>query len=226
MKKKQETPQIKICGLTRVDQALKCVELGADAIGLVFYPKSPRNITDMKAKEICIELPSKVSSVGVFVNESFEFIMDKVNRCHLKTVQLHGNESPALVRRLQNEDVKVIKLLYTENEPSTINAKDYDASAYIVECDKGILPGGNAMSWNWGKAKEFGKAFPFILAGGLSLENIKEAVTTAIPDAVDVSSGVEFEPGRKDIEKVRAFIKAVSQIEIPIENKRNLRVIF
>jgi len=203
--------QIKICGLTNIEQALKCAELGANAIGCVFYPKSPRNLSEDQAREICKALPSHIKTVGVFVNETFETIMQRVDHCHLSAVQLHGTESPELISRLRKESLTVIKGLYIEKSPSLEDAPKFDASAFLIECGKGKLPGGNAMAWNWGDAKEFGKKYPFILAGGLTPENVYQAIIESEPDAVDVSSGVEASPGQKDIAKVEAFINEVSK---------------
>jgi len=203
-------PQVKVCGLTRVENALECIALGADAIGCVFYPKSPRHVTDDQARDICKAVSLRAATVGVFVNESFSFIMKKVQRCLLDTVQLHGQESPELVTRLRKEKLKVIKTLFLSSMPGFKNAKDFEPSAFLVECGDGALPGGNAVSWNWEKARHLVENYPVILAGGLSQENVSTAVNQSTPDAVDVSSGVELSPGVKDSGKVEAFIHAVS----------------
>jgi phosphoribosylanthranilate isomerase len=209
MKKNNFIPQVKICGLTRVEQALQCADLGADAIGCVFYPKSPRHLTDDQAKKICLALPERVKKVGVFVNESFSSIMNHVERCHLSTVQLHGQESPELVRRLCKQNLQVIKALFIDGNPSLKDAENYPASAFLVECGQGKLPGGNALQWNWDQAKSFGEKHPLIIAGGLSPENVSHAIKVSSPHAVDVSSGVESSPGNKDIDKVSLFLDAV-----------------
>jgi len=220
-------PQIKVCGLTQVDEALKCAELGVDAIGCVFYPGSPRNITENQAKEICAALPSSVKTVGVFVNETFSNIMRKVEYCRLSSVQLHGQESPELVSQLYGEKLPVIKALFMERDPSLEVASDFQASAFLIECGKGVLPGGNAIGWDWGRARNFGEKYPLILAGGLTPENVLKAVTAGLPDAVDVSSGVESSPGRKDVKKVASFIEAVSGYNLEDEsNKKKSRNIF
>lgn len=215
-------PQIKICGLTRADEAKQCTELGADAIGLVFFKKSPRNLNRDQAQEIVKSLPDHVSKVGVFVNETFDFIMEHVNSCGLSAIQLHGKEAPDLVNRLTDTHLTVIKCLYMENEPFLTAADSYNASAYLVECKKGLLPGGNALSWNWGKAKTFGKSHPFILAGGLTPESVRMAISEASPDAVDISSGVEKSPGRKDMSKVKSFIEQVFQSSLEDSTDRRL----
>ncbi len=202
-------PQIKICGLTRVDEAVRCAELGADAIGFVFYPKSPRFVTDFDARRICEALTNSVQKVGVFVDESFKIIMKKVNGLGLTGVQLHGNEPASLNEKLLKEGLLVIKGLFSQKKPFITEAINYSASAFLVECGKGKLPGGNAMEWNYSEVSEFGKDYPMILAGGLDAVNVGKAIAECAPDAVDVSSGVEKSHGRKDLEKVKRFIDAV-----------------
>ncbi|GBC60530.1 phosphoribosylanthranilate isomerase [Desulfonema ishimotonii] len=213
-------PQIKICGLTNAEQALGCVAAGADAIGLVFYEKSPRNVTEEQARAICDALPEKVPGVGVFVNESFEFIMGKVKTCGLKAAQLHGQEGPEMVARLRESGLIVIKGLYVNKAPLLKEADDFDASGFLVECGKGKLPGGNAMTWNWGEVRGFGEDHPMILAGGLAPDNIAQAIDASQPDAVDISSGVESSPGQKDLDKVRAFMDGVLQSNLRREPRR------
>jgi phosphoribosylanthranilate isomerase len=207
-------PQVKICGLTRVEHALQCADLGANAIGCVFYPKSPRHLTDDRAGEICSAVTDRVKTVGVFVNESFSSIMKRVECCRLFAVQLHGQESPELVRRLCNENLRVIKALFIDGTPSLKDAKTYPASAFLVECARGKLPGGNAIQWNWDQAKRFGEKHPLIIAGGLSPDNVSHAIKVSSPHAVDVSSGVESSPGYKDIDKVSLFFDAVFRCRV------------
>lgn len=215
-------PQVKICGLTKTQDALKCVSLGADAIGLVFFKRSPRYVTRKKAKTICDALPEAFPKVGVFVDEPFNSLMETVFKCRLNAIQLHGNEPPKLVRDLIDQGLNVIKALYIESRPSVSQVSSYNASAYLVECAQGEMPGGNAMTWNWEDAAEFGRNHPMMLAGGLSCENVASAIEKAMPDMVDVSSGVENAPGKKDMYKVKEFIKAVQGCA----PKRELRRIF
>jgi len=213
-------PQVKICGLTRVDEALECVALKADAIGCVFYPKSPRHLTDHLAGEICLAVQERVKTVGVFVNETFSSIMQRVDRCHLNAVQLHGQEPPELVRRLREENLHVIKALFIDGKPSLEDVSSYHASAFLVECGLGRLPGGNALEWNWEQAKSLGEKYPLIIAGGLTPENVCNAIKASAPHAVDVSSGVESAPGRKDPGKVGALISAVSRCSLEKNSKK------
>ena len=215
-------PQVKICGITKTSDALECAALGADAIGCVFYPKSPRHLTDSQARSICLAMPKQVRTVGVFVNETYSAIMQRVEHCHLSAVQLHGQESPELVSRLRKENLIVIKALFADGQPSFKDVSNYHASAFLLECGQGKLPGGNALKWNWAMAKNLGNKFPLIIAGGLSPDNISYAIDVSKPHAVDVSSGVEKSPGKKDLVKVAAFINEASRFLL----KRSFNKIF
>ncbi|MFH0994878.1 MAG: phosphoribosylanthranilate isomerase [Pseudomonadota bacterium] len=203
-------PEIKICGLTRANEAVACAEAGADAIGLVFYPPSPRHLTPQQAREISMALPEHTARVGVFVDSPVSDILKRIDDCRLTDVQLHGQESPDMARALCDRDVRVTKALFIHKPPLICEASRYPAAAFLVECGKGRLPGGNALTWNWSEVKSFGQSYPLILAGGLSPDTIARAVSEAGPDAVDVSSGVEFSPGRKDILRVSTLIRAIT----------------
>jgi phosphoribosylanthranilate isomerase len=178
-------------------------------------------VTEEQAREIRQALSSTVCSlVGVFVNETFTGLMKKVERCGLDAVQLHGKESPQLVLQLVNEGVRVIKGLFVNAEPSLEAAPQYKAAAFLAECAGGPLPGGNAMTWNWDAALRISESHPLILAGGLNPDNVCDAIKAARPDAVDVSSGVEAKPGRKDMEKVKRFMEAVARSGYSHEPRR------
>ncbi len=213
MKKTRQTCEIKICGLTDPDQALACAEMGIQAIGLVFYPKSKRCVSTGKALQISRALPETVQTIGVFVNETADAILEIAEKSELTGVQLHGQEPPEVIQKLEANGLTVIKGLYLKGEPSITEVAQYEADAYLIECAKGILPGGNAMAWNWQEASGFGDKHAFILAGGLEPENVSTAIEDARPHAVDVSSGVEISPGNKDVNKVRAFVDAVHQLK-------------
>jgi len=223
MNKQPIKPQIKICGLTKIQQAVECEKSGVDAIGLIFYPKSPRYINKEKAKQITSALSPKTITIGVFVNEKINSVLKTIEKCGLKAIQLHGEESPAYTDKLIKKGIFVIKALFTEKKPFISEAYAYNASAYLIECGKGSLPGGNALQWNWEKAKNFGTNYPLILAGGINADNISKAVISAAPDAVDISSGVETFPGNKDISKVKKIITKLSDIKI---SQRQIRRIF
>lgn len=201
--------QIKICGITIVEDALACAAMGVDAIGLVFYPKSPRYVDPDQAARISSVLPPAIARVGVFVNESYESMMAAVSACKLSAVQLHGQEPPELIKKLANHDFDIIKCLYLKGCPAIDAAGSYNACSFLLECAAGMLPGGNAMTWDWSDAGKFAENYPTIIAGGLNPHNVAEAIRAATPDAVDVSSGVETLPGRKDRNMMRDFINAV-----------------
>ena len=203
--------QVKICGLTEVASAAGCVELGADAVGLVFYPRSPRYVTETRARAISNAVAPRAAVVGVFVDEPFATVMRKVERCGLSAVQLHGKETSVLAQRLHRENLTVIKALFQTRPPEFAAAGRYPAVALLLECGRGRLPGGNAEAWNWEAAGRFGRQRPIILAGGLCPENVVRAVALGQPDALDVSSGVERAPGKKDLKKVAAFLSAVGE---------------
>ena len=202
-------PQVKICGLTRVDHALACVDAGAAAIGFVFFDRSPRHVSIETAHTISRQLPSGIARVGVFVDEPYDVIMQRVAACGLTCVQLHGRETPGLVMQLKSAGVRVIKSLFMDRHPNLKTAHQFTADAFLAECGTGPLPGGNAKTWNYADAVDLGTSHPLVLAGGLSPDNISGAVQSAHPDAVDVSSGVEASPGIKDISLVKQFMEAV-----------------
>lgn len=222
MNHKPPRPQIKVCGLTRVDEALGCEELGAHAIGLVFYPKSPRHVEKNQARGIAACLDVSTRKIGVFVNETYDRMMSLSDHCGLTGVQLHGSESRELVERLKTNGLLVLKALFDQGKPSFKDAGAYDPSGFIVECGAGKLPGGNARAWDWAKARVLIKKHPVILAGGLTPGNVMTAMADGSPDAVDVSSGVESAPGRKDLNKVSSFVRTVNEYEA----NRRIKVIF
>jgi phosphoribosylanthranilate isomerase len=221
-------PQIKICGLTRPDQARACADLGADAIGLVFFDKSPRKVTLEQAAAIKAGLPPRIAAVGVFVDPDRDILARVVRQCGLDIVQLHGSESPEFVSDMHTSlNVPVIKVLFATRSPGLGDTGRYGAAGYLVECGRGPLPGGNAMAWDWAAAQNVGRDFPLILAGGLAPDNVADAIATCLPDAVDASSSLEAGPGVKDLEKVARFIAQVKQTE-PLyrSTNKNIRPIF
>lgn len=225
---KPTIPQIKVCGLTVPEEAAGCAALGADAIGLVFFPSSPRHVTLDQAARITAVLPAHVRAAGVFVDPGREFMAATIEGCGLQVVQLHGRETPDLAVWLRERfQVKVIKGLYYTKAPLLAAADDYDVAAYLVECGKGPLPGGNALAWDWGAVADFARRYPTVLAGGLDADNVGRAIAAALPDAVDASSGLEASPGRKDLRKVERFIAAVRRtVDLYRQRSRPLRSVF
>jgi phosphoribosylanthranilate isomerase len=202
---------VKICGLTRPDEAVACAEAGADAVGCVFYPKSPRCVDAGRAADIRSALPNRVAVVGVFVDATAKEILEVCSRAQIRSVQLHGSEPPALIERLIAEDLTVIKALFASGFPAPDDAPDYPANAFLVECAGGPLPGGNALAWDWSAALALADRFPLVIAGGVTVETVCRALSSSGADAVDVSSGVELSPGRKSPEAVAAFIDEVAR---------------
>jgi len=210
----KRTIQIKVCGLTEAKAAERCATLDIDAVGLVFYPKSPRHVSDAQAEEIAAAVNRRVAVVGVFVDEFADVILKKAQRCGLTGVQLHGRETPAAVAQLKNEGLMVIKALFQKREPFFQAVTRYAPSAFLLECGGGQLPGGTAQVWNWSDAKAIAVNEPVILAGGLTPANVGQAVALGRPHAVDVSSGVEAFPGKKDLSKIEAFVTAVAGVAV------------
>ncbi len=218
-------PLVKICGLTDPDNAAACVRAGADIIGLVFYPQSPRNVSRSLAKKITDRLPAHVPAWGVFVDESMEYILETVKTCGLQGVQLHGQESPEMVTLLKQQALTVTKAVFASRTPGldTIETRYPQANFHLVECGIGKLPGGNAKTWNYRQIREPAHQRPVILAGGLCCENIEHALREAAPAGIDVSSGVEYSPGIKDIHKVSELIGRIDSYAKRIETKRPVR---
>ena len=199
-------PQVKICGLTRVAEAAACATAGADAIGLVFYPPSPRHVSVAVARDIADALPAGVARVGVFVNESVNMVLSTARSAGLTAVQLHGQESPGMVADLKAAGLTVIKALFAARAPGLETAHRYGADAVLFEQGAGRLPGGNAETWDYGLARRRELGPPLILAGGLTPDNVGAAMAMAKPDAIDLSSGVESAPGRKEISLVERLL--------------------
>ncbi len=203
-------PFIKICGLRDPFQAQECARSGASAVGVVFFEKSPRNIDLYGAKKVCASLPEDMISTGVFVDESYDFIMNAVRTCDLKAVQLHGSEPPRLAMKIADHGIKVIKALFRVKDPLFSEIASYDhVWAFLLEKGDGNLPGGNAEKWDWDISVLADKGHRIIIAGGLESGNVAEALATSGAFGVDVSSGVESSPGIKDLRQVKQFIKEV-----------------
>lgn len=194
--------KVKICGIRDVSTALAAVEAGADALGFVFAP-SPRRVDREVARTICSSLPPFVSRVGVFVNAPAGLVEETAGYCGLDTLQLHGDETPEYCRSLK---YKVIKAFRVRDTVSPEGIKRYNCSAVLLDAYVPGVPGGTGRCFDWSLARELASAGPVILAGGLNPENVKQAVDTAGPYAVDVSGGVET-GGNKDLEKIRLFIQ-------------------
>ncbi|MCD6583036.1 MAG: phosphoribosylanthranilate isomerase [Desulfuromusa sp.] len=203
------TTKIKICGITNIEDALFAAEAGADALGFVFYEKSSRYITPEQVKQIITTLPPFVTTVGLFVNTATEQIKDILALTGLDTVQLHGDETPA---DCCLEPYRVIKAVRVKDADSLTGIDDYQVSALILDAWNDQQYGGTGERFDWQLAKKMTGRLPIILAGGLTPDNVAQAIEVVNPYAVDVSSGVEERPGRKDHKKVREFIKKVKAV--------------
>lgn len=198
--------KVKICGMTSVRDALYAVECGADAVGFVFYKKSPRAVTAKQVRAITAELPPFVQRVGVFVNESAEKIERTAASCGLDVVQLHGDESPAFCRGIAG---RVVKAFRVRDADSLEILSRYQVSAFLLDAYKEGEWGGTGERFNWNLVRRARKYGPVILAGGLNPGNVADAIRQCRPYGVDVCSGVESRPGKKNLKKVREFIEAV-----------------
>ena len=206
IEKFQPRIKVKICGTTSLKDAFLAVESGADAIGFIFYKMSPRNISQKEAKEIILQLPPFIETVGVFVNETSDKINRIAEQCKLNSIQLHGEESPALCRRVKR---KVIKAFRVKNADSLKSIASYNVSGFLLDSYNDGSKGGTGQVFDWNLALRVKKQGPVILAGGLNPYNVFTAIHRVKPYGVDVCSGVENSPGIKDHEKIRAFIKSV-----------------
>ena len=197
--------EVKICGLTNVDDALRCIEAGADAIGLNFWPESPRSIDLATAKAIAEAAGDRVQLVGVFVDFSVAQIREILGETGIEWAQLHGDETPEQVADLLPRAYKAIGV----NDSSAIElARTYPGEHLLLDASVAGLPGGTGRTFDWSVAAEVARERKLTLAGGLDPKNVTEAIETVNPFRVDVASGVESVPRRKDPELVRSFIDA------------------
>ena len=205
---------IKICGITNVDDALAAVASGADALGFNFYKPSPRYVTPQIAREIIARLPLSVLTVGVFVNEeSPQAVRGIANEARVTALQLHGDESYSYCNELA-EDRYVIKTLSVANDFDIELAQGYEVEAIMLDTKHNALRGGTGRVFDWSIAREVNEVVPkLFLAGGLSPENIEEAIETVRPYAVDACSALEDGPGRKNHERMRAFVETVRSVK-------------
>jgi phosphoribosylanthranilate isomerase len=202
--------KVKICGITSVGDGLVAAEAGADMIGLMFYEHSPRYITLARAVEISQALPPFLMRVGVFVDAPGDFVMRAISECRLNLLQFHGDEPSEFCTQFGLMSMKAIRMRDAE---SLTQLEAYQTDAFLLDAYSRNGLGGTGEKFNWDlavEAQKFGK--PIFLAGGLTPENVAEAVRKVRPFGVDVSSGVESAPGKKDAAKVKAFIAAAKSI--------------
>lgn len=207
----------KICGITNVMDAKLAAESGADFLGFVFYAPSPRSVEMAQVRTIVKELANPPNRraprlVGVFVDESHQNVSRTLDFCGLEYAQLHGSESPTMVKALKKEGFKVIKAFRVRDETFLNRLGHYVPDALLLDTFVPGRPGGTGHRFDWElavRAKEYGRV---VLAGGLTPDNVAEAIAAVQPWAVDVSSGVEEKPGKKDPDKTKRFLHAVKRI--------------
>ena len=203
--------RVKICGITNVADGLAATEAGADMIGLMFYESSPRHITLARALEISRAMPLFLMRVGVFVNAPADFVLRAIGECNLTMLQFHGDETSDFCTQFGLMNMKAIRVRDAE---SLTQLENYQTDAFLLDAHSRNGLGGTGEKFNWDlavEAQKFGK--PIFLAGGLTPENVADAVRIVHPFGVDVSSGVESAPGIKDHAKVKSFITAAKSVE-------------
>jgi phosphoribosylanthranilate isomerase len=213
--------QIKICGITRRTDALTAAACGADALGFIFYPASPRHVTPETARAICRELPEHVVRIGVFVNADAINIIEIVEDCGIDLIQLHGDETPDACRRFPAE--RLIKAVFGVD---AAGLADYPVRAILLDRREAGRYGGTGKPSDWDAAKLIKVRYPLILAGGLHEGNIEEAIRSVAPDAVDLNSGVECAPGHKDPEKIRKIIEIIRKTDSLQPSSNRISTVF
>ncbi len=213
----QKRVRIKICGMTRLGDAMAAVNAGVDALGFIFYKESSRNIDPEKAKTIIEQLPPLVDVVGVFVDKKRKEVEEIVEYCRLDYVQLHGNESPQYCEKLSREAApcQVLKALRVGPELTAEMVQPYIANVkgFLLDTYKKNVVGGTGEVFDWSIIEQLSLHKPFLLAGGLSVDNVTEALEAVNPYGVDANSGLEIAPGIKDPELIAAFIEKVRAFE-------------
>ncbi len=213
--KMASTTKVKICGITNVEDAAAAVEAGADALGFVLYRKSPRYIEPALARQIIMSLPPLVIPVGVFVDEDQQVVRDLMDSCGLALAQLHGNESAIYCKEVGRT---VLKALRVKDRSTFLALAEFRGRAgvrgFILDAFSDEVYGGTGQVIDWQLAAEAAKVASILLAGGLTPDNVEKAIQVVQPYGVDVSSGVERAPGKKDHEKVRAFIRAAKVVSL------------
>jgi len=196
-------PAVKVCGLTRVEDACLAWELGAAALGFVFHPASPRAVTVSQARRIRAELPPEAICVGVFVDRPAEEMNAIADEVGLNVLQLHGAEGPDLVSELQWPVIKVLRA----NDLARL--QDFSVVAFLLDASHPTLPGGTGRLADWALAGDLARRHRLILAGGLHPANVEEALRVVNPAGLDLSSGLESSPGRKDPELLKALFRRI-----------------
>jgi len=203
--------EVKICGLTNLDDARAALDFGADYLGFVIYRKSPRGITGTQLRRMSDKLPGHTRAVGVFVDMPQSMVLRIADECGLYAVQLHGRERPEEYRDV---GLPVWRAVYLGDQGPAPKPREWDARRYLIDVKKAGSCTATGLTADWDKAAEFAQKWPAMLAGGLNDGNIAAAIRKVQPLGVDVSSGVEREPGKKDVRKMESFIRRAKQTPI------------
>jgi phosphoribosylanthranilate isomerase len=204
--------RVKFCGITRSEDAIHAAHLGADAVGLVFYPQSPRAVSLQQACQIVRDLPPFMTVVGLFVSATSNYIQKVLDTVPIDTLQFHGDESPEECNRYAKPYIKAIRMVEGIDLPRLVETYG-DASALLLDTYQAGIPGGTGQIFDWGRIPE-GLPKAIVLAGGLTAENVVQAVMKVRPYAVDVSGGVERTKGVKDAAKMAAFMRGVYKCQL------------
>jgi phosphoribosylanthranilate isomerase len=206
----RQSIKVKVCGITNAEDAWAAVEAGADALGFIFYEQSPRYVVPAVASRIIAELPPLIMPVGVFVNEGMATVRSIMDTCGLAMAQLHGDEHASYCRELSRPAMKALRL---KDRGSLLALAEYQGRGgvrgFVLDTFSELAYGGTGQVTDWALAADVAKSTRILLAGGLTPDNVAEAIRTVRPYGVDVSSGVESAPGKKDHAKIRAFLEAV-----------------
>jgi phosphoribosylanthranilate isomerase len=201
--------KVKICGLTNYEDATAAIDMGADLLGFNFYPKSPRYIEPAKAARIINKLPAFIDIVGVFVNETVEKIHEARNLCHLDWIQLHGDETPEFCKEFRTHNVKIMKAIRVKGQMDVERAEDFFTDAILLDAFNPKKYGGTGISFDWNIIGHIGKRV--FLAGGINPNNAAKAVKLGVY-GIDVCSGIEAKPGKKDHEKMKKLFENIEHL--------------
>jgi phosphoribosylanthranilate isomerase len=211
--------RIKICGITRVEDALKVVDAGADAIGLVFYDPSPRSVRINLATEIAAAVPAFVSVVALFVDPTKDYVQEVLNNVRIDLIQFHGDEENDFCSQFQTPFIKAIRVRQASDVVAS-SLRFPDSVGILLDSYKPGVPGGTGESFDWSLIPK-NHSNPIILAGGLTPENVASAINDVQPFAVDISGGVEAAKGIKDSEKIKEFVSEVYDVDYSKNRNRS-----
>jgi phosphoribosylanthranilate isomerase len=210
--------KVKVCGITNAPDANRAAELGAWAIGLIFHEPSPRSVTPDVAEGIGADLRRELEIVGVFVNEPLDLVGELAERCSLSILQLHGDEGPAYCREAaRRTGARVMKAVRVHDRADVRGAGVFHTDFHMLDAHVPGLRGGTGETFSWELVDAHDRRTPVVLSGGLTPDNVADAVAAVRPFAVDTASGTEAEPGRKDPAKLKAYFRAVERADSALE---------